>query len=36
MRRKNEPGGACGPRQIQIIWSENNENIFGIEGDVVH
>lgn len=29
------PGGACGPRQIQIIWSANNENILGIDGDVI-
>ncbi len=29
------PGGACGPRQIRIIWSANDENILGIDGDVI-
>lgn len=29
------PGGACGPRQIVIIWNVNNENILGIDGNVI-
>lgn len=29
------PGGVCGPRQIRIIWNANNENILGIDGDVI-
>lgn len=29
------PGGACGPRQIRIIWNANNENILGIGEGVI-
>lgn len=29
------PDGACGPRQIRMIWNANNENILAIGGDVI-